>query len=89
VVFNIEYLERVGADDIPALPKKMRVRILKAIDERLTLDPISFGKPLRYDRKGTRSMRVGDYRIIFQVEYEIRTVLITKIGHRREVYEGR
>ncbi len=87
-MFKIEYLERVLDDDIPALPKTIRDRIRKAIEERLTQDPISFGKPLRYNRKGTRSMRVGDYRIIFLIEYDLRKVQITKIGHRREVYEG-
>lgn len=31
-------------------------------------------------------VRTGDYRIIYQIEEEILTVLIIRIGHRREVY---
>ena len=86
-MYKVEYLERVMDDDIPALPKTMRNRIRRGIEERLTQNPIAFGKPLRYARKGERSMRVGDYRIIFLIEHELRIVRITKIGHRREVYD--
>jgi mRNA interferase RelE/StbE len=31
-------------------------------------------------------VRVGDYRIIYSVDNDILTVLIIKIGHRREIY---
>ena len=86
-MYKIEYLERVMNDDIPKLPKTLRIRIRKGIEERLTQNPISLGKPLRYNRKGERSLRVGDYRVIFLIEYELRIVRITKIGHRREVYD--
>ena len=37
---------------------------MKYIEERITFDPISFGKPVRYDLKGYRKKSVGDYRII-------------------------
>jgi mRNA interferase RelE/StbE len=31
-------------------------------------------------------IRVGDYRIVYQVRDEVLLVLVVKIGHRREVY---
>lgn len=31
-------------------------------------------------------VRTDDYRIVYQVEEEVLTVLIIRIGHRREVY---
>lgn len=31
-------------------------------------------------------LRVGDHRIIYEVDDEARTVVITRIRHRREVY---
>jgi mRNA-degrading endonuclease RelE of RelBE toxin-antitoxin system len=46
--------------------------------------PLEFGKPLRYSLKGTRRLRVGDYRVIFIIEKD--AVLVVKIGHRRDVY---
>ncbi len=85
-MYFIEYLENVFKEDIPSLNKIMRERIQKAIEERLAFNPIEFGKPLQYSLKGCRRLRVGDYRIIYKIE-EPSTVLIVKIGHRKEVYE--
>lgn len=86
--YKIEYLESVISDDIPRVSPPERKRKKKAIEERLISNPIEFGKPLQYSLKGCRRMRVGDYRIIFKIE-EPSTVLIVKIGHRKEVYEER
>ncbi len=87
VTFRIEYLASVVAEDIPALPKAARRKIKKAIEERLGSHPLEFGKPLRYSLKGARRLRVGDYRIIYKVESPT-LVLIVKISHRKDVYEG-
>lgn len=83
--FRIEYLETVVRADIPALPKRARDRIRRAIETKLATDPVAFGKPLRYSLKGARRLRVGDYRVIYRVEPP-ETVLVVKIGHRRDVY---
>ena len=39
--FIVEYLEVVAKEDIPALPASARTLIKKAIEERLTVDPIA------------------------------------------------
>ena len=86
MIYKIEYLESVLREDIPNLSHPERKRIRKAIEERLGLNPIEFGKPLRYSLKGCRGLRVGDYWVIYKIEAPT-TVLVVKIGHRREVYE--
>ena len=83
-MYRIEYLESVVKDDIPALPRSEKVKIKTAIEEKLSQHPIEFGKPLQYSLKGLRRLRVGDYRVFFQIVKQ--TVLIVKIGHRKEVY---
>jgi mRNA interferase RelE/StbE len=83
-MYKIEYLESVIREDIPSLSKPDKLRIKKAIEEKLAKDPVRFGKPLQYSLKGCRRLRVGDYRVIYVIEKEI--VLIVKIGHRKEVY---
>jgi mRNA interferase RelE/StbE len=75
-------------EDIPALPKTMRERIKKAIEARLTIDPVSLGKPLRYSFVGHRRIRVGDYRIVYRVDPRANVVTIVLIKHRKDVYEG-
>ena len=83
-MYIIEYLESVVREDIPRLGSA-KSRIKKAIEEKLTRNPVEFGKPLRYSLKGCRRLRVGDFRVIYKIDGE--TVLIVKIGHRREIYE--
>lgn len=85
-MYTIEYLDNVIDDDIPALPATMKQLIKKAIEERLTLDPIDLGKPLRYALRGHRRLRVGYYRVIYRIEQEQRIVLIVAIKHRKNVY---
>ena len=84
-MYIIEYLESVVREDIPRLGSA-KSRIKKAIEEQLARNPVEFGKPLRYSLKGCRRLRVGDFRVIYKIDGE--TVLIVKIGHRREIYEA-
>ncbi len=85
-MFSIEYLESVK-DDLARIPKAIKIKLKKAIEKKLALNPIEFGKPLQYSIKGLRRLRVEDYRIIYQIEINRKVVLIVKIGHRKEVYE--
>lgn len=87
MTYRIEYLESVVRDDIPRLSKDARKRIRKAVEQKLTTHPIEFGKPLRYSLKGARRLRVQDWRVIYRIEPPD-VVLIVKIGHRKDVYEG-
>lgn len=82
--YRLLYLESVARKDIPSLPKAARERIRKEIERKLSDNPIEFGKPLQYSLKGCRRLRVGDYRVIYQIDGT--EVTIVKIGHRKEVY---
>ena len=83
---RIEYLQSVVGEDIPKLSSTAKKRVRRASEKKLTTHPIEFGKPFRYSLQGARRLRVGDYRVIYQIESP-GTVLILKIGNRREVYE--
>ena len=85
--YKIEYLDTVVNEDIPKLPKTIKIRIKKAIETRLTIDPVGLGKPLRYSFSGHRRIRVGDYRIIYRIDPKTEVVTIVFIQHRKEVYE--
>jgi len=87
IKYQIRYLEEVVRKHIPDLSANVRGLIKRAIEDRLTIDPIGFGKPLRYSLKGHRRLRVSDYLIVYRIEPEIKTVIIVAIKHRREVYE--
>ena len=83
--FEILYHPLVIKNDIPSLPKVVRKKIFKAIENRLLTDPIKYGKPLRYSLKGHRRIRVGDYRVVYRIIPPLQ-VLILVICHRKDVY---
>lgn len=85
--YQVEYLTSVTKEDIPALPKRIKASIKKAIEERLMIDPVGFGKPLRYSLRGHRRLRVGDYRIVYRIDSDLKMVIIVAIKHRKDVYE--
>jgi len=64
-------------------------RIIKEKLELLSQNPESLKnniKPLKGKYKGLYRLRVGDYRIIFQVKKEEVLIIIIRIGHRRDIY---
>lgn len=69
------------------LPKAIRETIRKAIEKKLMIDPVAFGKPLRYSLKGHRRLRVGDCRIVYRIVEAKVLVLIVDVDHRKQVYE--
>lgn len=85
-MYKIEYVSSV-TEDLSSISKANKDQIRKAIEKKLSINPIEFGKPLQYSLKCLRRLRVGDYRVIFLIEEDTKTVLIVKIGHRREVYD--
>lgn len=85
-LYEVEYLDIVVKKDIPALAKSIKNSIKTAIENKLMLDPISYGKPLRYSLKGHRRLRVGDYRVVYRIEPSHHKIIISAIKHRKEVY---
>lgn len=87
-MYTILYDLGVKEKDIQKIPLATREVIRKAIEKKLTVDPIGFGKPLRYSLKGHRRLRVGDYRVIYRVEEKKVIVIAVDIDHRKDVYES-
>jgi mRNA interferase RelE/StbE len=70
------------------LDAPVRDRILHYLTERIEgcKNPRHFGEPLKGNKAGWWRYRVGDYRIICQIQDQKVTVLVLAIGHRREIY---
>ena len=82
-MYQIEYHEKI-VDDLARISETNKTRIRKAIESKLMLNPIIFGKPLQNSLRNFRSTRVGEYRIIFMVQGK--KVRILNISHRSFVY---
>jgi mRNA interferase RelE/StbE len=64
--------------------KNIADRIIYSID-RLKDNPL-LGKKLLGELKDFRSLRVGDYRVIYSIIAKKVLIQIVKIGHRSEIY---
>lgn len=69
-------LEKIAWED--------RQRIIAGI-EQLKTNP-SAGSVLKGEFSGLRRLRVGAYRVVYEVQNQQLVVLVIRIGHRREVY---
>ncbi len=49
-------------------------------------DPRAFGKGLTANRSGEWRYRIGDYRLIADINDNRVLILILEIGHRRDIY---
>jgi mRNA interferase RelE/StbE len=67
------------------LENDTKERILVAL-ERLRIRPESCDIKKLVGMRGYR-FRVGDYRIIFDMEKEKLIILVLKIGHRKNIYD--
>jgi len=88
LVWTIE-ITRTAERQIKKLGHTAQKAVVRFLRERLkTADnPRQWGKPLRGDKKGLWRYRVGDYRLICDIEDERITVLVLEVGHRRDVYK--
>ncbi|MFA4842364.1 MAG: type II toxin-antitoxin system RelE/ParE family toxin [Candidatus Omnitrophota bacterium] len=84
MAFRLLYHPDIKKHDLPRIPRNIKEIILRAIEERLAIEPLAYGEPLRQSLKGYRKLRVGDYRILYRIENQ--DIIILKIGHRNEVY---
>lgn len=68
------------------MPKTVRARVKKAVEQRLMTEPLRYGNPLRFSHKGHRRLRVGDWRVVYRIDEEIKKVIVLIICHRKDVY---
>lgn len=76
-----------AARQLAKLPRPIQVRIARAI-ESLSFHPRPQGVEKLGGPEGFLRIRVGDYRIIYQVRDDRLWILVVRVGHRREVYRG-
>jgi mRNA-degrading endonuclease RelE of RelBE toxin-antitoxin system len=65
-MWKIVYRKSVRKD-LKRISPDVRDILRRAIEERLMIDPVRFGIPLRRTLKRLMKLRVGDYRIIYSI----------------------
>lgn len=78
-------LEPAAQRDIRKLPKTLQDRVVKA-SEKLETDPRTKGVKKLTGFEHQWRLRMGEYRILYEIDDEKHLVHIYRIAHRREVY---
>jgi mRNA interferase RelE/StbE len=88
MAWRIEY--DAGAEkDLSKLDRQIAQRIVKFLRKRVAKldDPRTIGEALRGSKLGEFwKYRVGDYRIIAEIQDKLLIVYVVEIGNRKEVY---
>lgn len=85
MAYRLAYHPQVKTEDLCYIPQNIKDRIQKAIEIRLTIEPLTYGEPLRRGLYGYRKLRVGDWRVIYKVDKGLAVIL--KIGNRKNAYD--
>ncbi len=80
-------IKRSASRELARVPRLDRLRIVRAIDG-LAEHPL-VGSALKGELRGLRRMRVGDYRVVYEVLADTLVVLVVRVAHRREAYRRR
>jgi mRNA interferase RelE/StbE len=72
--------------NLDRLPPKALAAVVAFLAGPLSDEPIRVGKPLRHELEGMFSVRVGPYRILYEVDDVIRIVFVIRIAHRADAY---
>ena len=77
-------IKRSAQRELAAIAQPARTRLVNAID-RLGEHPL-IGSSLKGELRGLRRLRVGDYRIVYEVLDGELAILIVRVAHRRDAY---
>ena len=84
MTYRVEFTT-AAAREIHKLPRRVRDRLLDAIED-LGDEPRPHGAKKLVGEKSAWRIRVGDYRVIYDVLDDVLTVTIVRAAHRREAY---
>ena len=82
--YRIEFSPRAERD-FRNLPGDIQIRLKPHID-KLAHNPRPRGVEKMAGEESLYRIRIGDYRVVYNIEDDILLILVVKIGHRREVY---
>lgn len=85
--YTVRFTER-AKKDLKKLDKHTAALILGWVRKNLENceDPRAHGKGLTANRSGQWRYRIGDYRLLAEIEDDVVTILVLNVGHRKDIY---
>jgi mRNA-degrading endonuclease RelE of RelBE toxin-antitoxin system len=74
---------------LATLPEKVATAAVEFIYGSLAETTHRAGKPLQFGLAGLYSARRGDYRVIYRIDDDVRTIMVIALDHRSDVYRPR
>jgi mRNA interferase RelE/StbE len=74
---------RSAVKDIKSLDSVVRKRLKKKI-EVYSVEPVVYSRRLTNSLIGTYRWRIGNYRVVFDIEGD--EIVVLSVGHRKEIY---
>ena len=84
MIYRIRFTPRANRK-FRDLPRAVQVRLTMKIDG-LSVNPRPNGSKKLNEEDALYRIRVGDYRVVCQIQDKALLVLILKVGHRRDIY---
>lgn len=74
--------------EVEKLDRTLQRRVMAFLQQRIQLqdNPRSLGKPLKGEKQGLWRYRVGDYRIVCQLDDKASSILVLRVVHRKDAY---
>ena len=87
-MYRIRILQ-TAARELERLDKPIARRIVERINWlAANLDDIR-PEPYKGDLVGLYKLRIGDYRVVYEILYDEKMIVIHQVGHRGEIYRRR
>jgi len=88
IKYRVEWSNR-AQKQMRKFDKSISELILRWVHKHLDdcSNPRQYGKALTANHAGQWRYRIGDYRLIAEIEEEKIIILILSVGHRKEVYQ--
>ncbi|OGQ36134.1 MAG: addiction module toxin RelE [Deltaproteobacteria bacterium RIFCSPHIGHO2_12_FULL_43_9] len=84
MIYKIDFT-RAARKQFLGFPEQVQIRLEEKID-KLAKDPRPNGVEKLSGLENIYRIRIGKYRVIYNIQDEVLIVLVVKIGHRKEVY---
>ena len=86
MAWTIEFAKS-AQKELSKLERSAAQRIIAFLRDRVAVDPRSVGGPLKGELSVFWKYRIGEYRLYADIQDDRVTVLVVKVGHRRNVYQ--
>ena len=88
MTWKIEFDDR-ARKELRKLDRTAQSSILHYLRKKIATkdNPRRFGDPLRKNLSGFWKYRIGAYRIICDIQEDVVTVRVIRVGHRKNIYE--